>query len=45
MINLDTELKFETFGMFELLIEPKESAFISHLGQRLSRTTPMRSET
>ncbi|ERP97183.1 hypothetical protein Q669_24700 [Labrenzia sp. C1B10] len=31
MINLDVELKFETFGMFEMLIESKESAFISHL--------------
>lgn len=31
MINLDVELKIETFGMFEMLIESKESAFISHL--------------
>lgn len=31
MINLDVELKFETFGMFEMLLESKESAFISHL--------------
>ncbi|WP_269584291.1 hypothetical protein [Roseibium sp. Sym1] len=45
MINLETKLKTETFGMFALSDQAKENAFISRMRKGLTTRTPFVGET